>query len=190
MGDHHGNRRQQRSSRGPEQGQDIVGQKARFKLKDIWALQVRLQMEARMRELALFNPGIDSKLRGYDLVALRVRDVCHRDQLATRAIVLQHKTQRPVQFEIRQASQDAPQAWIKRASLKPEDFLFPSRLHDSPHLGTRQYARVLGHWVDELVLERAEYGTHSMRRTKATCARRAATWPPHRTASCSAYMRA
>ncbi len=70
----------------------IVGQKAPFKLKDIWALRVRLQMEGRVRELALFNLGIDSKLRGCDLVALRVRDVCHGDQIATRAIVMQHKT--------------------------------------------------------------------------------------------------
>jgi len=146
----------------------IVGQKAPFKPKDIWALRVRLQMEDRVRELALFILGIDSKVRGCDLVALRVRDVCHGDQLASRAIVVQHKTQRPVQFEITQATRDALQAWIAQAPLKPEDFLFPSRLHDSPHLGTRQYARILGHWVDELGLDRADYGTHSMRRTKAT----------------------
>jgi site-specific recombinase XerD len=59
-------------------------------------------------------------------------------------------------------------AWIRQAALKTEDFLFPSRLHDSPHLGTRQYSRILAHWVDELGLDRADYGTHSMRRTKAT----------------------
>jgi site-specific recombinase XerC len=118
----------------------IVGQKAPFKLKDIWALRVRLQMEGRIRELALFNLGIDSKLRGCDLVALKVRDVCHGEQLATRAIVMQHKTKRPVQFEITAATRDALQAWIKQAALKSDDFIFPSRLHDSPHLGTRQYA--------------------------------------------------
>jgi site-specific recombinase XerC len=146
----------------------IVGQKAPFKVKDIWALRVRLQMEYRIRELALFNLGIDSKLRGCDLVALKVRDVCHGDQLATRAIVMQHKTQHPVQFEITSTTQDALQAWIKHAGLKSDSFLFPSRIHNSPHLGTRQYARILGHWVEELGLERASYGTHSMRRTKAT----------------------
>ncbi len=146
----------------------LIGQKAPFKLKDIWALRVRLQMEGRVRELALFNLGIDSKLRGCDLVGLKVRDVCHGDQVATRAIVVQHKTQRPVQFEITPAARDAVQAWIKLAGLKSEEYLFPSRLHDSPHLGTRQYARILGHWVDELGLDRADYGTHSMRRTKAT----------------------
>ena len=74
---------------------------------------------------------------------------------------------RPVQFEITQATRGALQAWIKQAALKPEDSLFP-RLHDSPYLGTRQYARILGHWVAEHGLDRAEYGTHSMRRTKAT----------------------
>ena len=117
---------------------------------------------------ALFNLGIDSKLRGCDLVALKVRDVCHGDQIAARAIVMQHKTQRPVQFEITAATRDALQAWIRQAGLKSENFLFPSRLHQSPHLGTRQYARILGRWVDELGLDRANFGTHSMRRTKAT----------------------
>ena len=146
----------------------IVGQKAPFKLKDIWALRVRLQMEGRVRELALFNLGIDSKLRGCDLVALKVRDVCHGEQIAARAIVLQHKTQRPVQFEITAATREVLAAWIKQAGLRSDDFLFPSRLHESPHLGTRQYARILGHWVTELGLDRADYGTHSMRRTKAT----------------------
>jgi len=146
----------------------IVGQKAPFKLKDIWALRVRLQMEGRVRELALFNLGIDSKLRGCDLVALKVRDVCHGEQVAARAIVLQHKTQRPVQFEITAATREVLAAWIKQAGLRSDDFLFPSRLHESPHLGTRQYARILGHWVTELGLDRADYGTHAMRRTKAT----------------------
>src|ERR1700704_442724 len=93
----------------------IVGQKAPFKLKDIWALRVRLQMENRVRELALFNLGIDSKLRGCDLVSLKVRDVCHGDQVTSRAIAVQHKTQRPVQFELTLAARDALQAWIKRA---------------------------------------------------------------------------
>lgn len=146
----------------------IVGQKAPFKIKDIWALRVRLQIEGRVRELALFNLGIDSKLRACDLVALKVRDVTHGDQMAMRAIVLQSKTKRPVQFEITAVTRDALLAWIKHAGLKSDDFLFPSRLHASPHLGTRQYARILGHWVDELGLDRSEYGTHSMRRTKAT----------------------
>lgn len=146
----------------------IVRQKAPLKVKEIWALRVRLQMEGRIRELALFNLGIDSKLRGCDLVALKVRDVSHGDKLASRATILQSKTKRPLQFEITAVTRDALQAWIKQAGLKSDDFLFPSRLHRSPHLGTRQYARILGHWIDELGLDRSEYGTHSMRRTKAT----------------------
>ena len=146
----------------------IVGQKAPFKPKDIWALRVRFQMENRIRELALFNLGIDSKLRGCDLVSLKVRDVSHGDQIASRAVVMQHKTQRPVQFEITPGTRESLLKWIKLAGLKSEDFLFPSRIHSSPHLGTRQYARILEHWVVELGLDPADYGTHSMRRTKAT----------------------
>jgi integrase len=146
----------------------IVGQKAPFKIKDIWALRVRLQMDSRLRELALFNLGIDSKLRGCDLVSLKVRDVCHGDQVASRATVMQQKTQRPVQFEITPATREAVQRWIRQAQLKSEDFLFPSRVHGSPHLSTRQYARMLDGWVKALGLDPADYGTHSMRRTKAT----------------------
>jgi hypothetical protein len=77
-----------------------VGQKAPFKVRDIWALRVRLQKENRVRELALFNLGIDSKPRGCDLVSVKVRDICHGKQVASRATVMQHKTQRPVQFQI------------------------------------------------------------------------------------------
>jgi len=98
------------TNREPRNKGKIVGQKAPFKLKDIWALRVRLQMESRVRELALFNLGIDSKLRGCDLVALKVRDVSHGEQMSTRAIVMQHKTQRPVQFEITQATRGSLQA--------------------------------------------------------------------------------
>ena len=100
-------------------------------------------MEGLTRDLALFNLGIDSKLRSCDLVALRVRDICHGDQVAARAVVMQHKTQRPVQFEITSATREAVQKWIKQAGLKSEVFLFPSRIHGSPHLGTRQYARIV-----------------------------------------------
>jgi len=156
------------SHREPWNKGKIVGQKAPFKTKDIWALRVRLQIDSRLRELALFNLGIDSKLRGCDLVGLKVRDICHGDQVATRATVMQKKTQRPVQFEITPATREAVQKWIKHAQLRSEDFLFPSRLHESEHLGTRQYARILDGWVAELGLDSTSYGTHSMRRTKAT----------------------
>ena len=146
----------------------IVGQKAAFKPKDIWALRVRLQMESRVRKLARFNLGIDGKLRGCDLVSLKVRDTHHGEQVASRAVVMQHETQRPVRFEITAATRDAVQKWIKQAGLRSEDFVFPSRIHDSPHLGTRQYARILENCVEELGLDPADYGTHSMRLTEAT----------------------
>ena len=94
---------------------ELVGQKAPFKLQEIWAIRIRLQMQGRLRELALFDLGIDSKLRACDLVKLRVRDVCHGDRLAARAIVLQQKTQRPVQFEITPPTREALEAWIKSA---------------------------------------------------------------------------
>ena len=81
---------------------------------------------------------------------------------------MQHKNQRPVQFEITQVTREAVQKWINQAGLKSENYVFPSRIHDSPHLGTRQYARILEGWVEELGLDPADYGTHSMRRTKAT----------------------
>ncbi|WP_234194246.1 tyrosine-type recombinase/integrase [Pseudacidovorax sp. NFM-22] len=155
-------------NREPWNNGKIVGQKAPLKPKDIWALRVRLQMENRTRELALLILGIDSKLRGCDLVALKVRDVCHGDQVASRAVVMQQKTRRPVQFEMTAATREALQSWIKARCLRSEDFLFPSRLHRSPHLGTRQYARILHHWVERLGLDPADYGTHSIRRTKAT----------------------
>jgi len=158
--------------RNPRQGPwnkgKIVGQKAPLKLKDIWALRVRLQMANRIRELALLNLGIDSKLGGCDLVRLKVRDVCHGEQIAARAIVMQRKTERPVQFEITPPTRETLQRWIKHAGLRSEDFLFPSRIHGSAHIGTRQYARILKGCIGELGLDTAAYGTHSIRRTKPT----------------------
>ena len=146
----------------------LVGQKAPLKLKDIWAIRVRLQISDQARDLALFNLAIDSKLRACDLVKLRVRDVSHGGRVSARAIVMQQKTQRPVQFEITEVTRDAVASWINRAGLTNEQFLFPSRVHASPHLSTRQYARVLDSWVREIGLDPAAYGTHSMRRTKAS----------------------
>jgi integrase len=146
----------------------LVGQKAPFKLHEIWAIRIRLQMQSRQRELALFDLGIDSKLRACDLVKLRVRDVRHGDRMAARATVLQQKTQRPVQFEITAPTREVLDAWIKSAGLKSDSFLFPSRVHASPHLGTRQYARILHDWVEEIGLDPTAYGTHSMRRNKPT----------------------
>ena len=146
----------------------LLGQKPPLKLKDIWAIRIRLQMNHRTRELALFNLAIESKLRGYDLVGLRVHDVVQGSHVAARAIVMQKKTQRPVQFELTEQTRDAVAAWIATAHLKPDQFLFPSRVSESPHLSTRQYSRIVGAWVRSIELDPEAYGTHSMRRTKPT----------------------
>jgi len=119
-----------------------------------------------MRELALFDLGIDSKLRACDLLKLKVRDVCHGERVAARAIVVQQKTSRPVQFEITEPTRTALADWIRLSGLASEDFLFPSRVRVSPHLSTRQYARIVDSWVEEIGLDPAAYGTHSIRRTK------------------------
>ncbi len=146
----------------------LIGQKAPFKPKDIWAMRMHLQQHHRTRELALLNLGIDSKLRGCDLVALKVRDISHGEQIAPRAIVQQRKTGRPVQFEITPVARQAVKEWIRQAELKSDDYLFPSRIHDSAHICTRQYARMLREWVKDAGLDWTEYGTHSIRRTKST----------------------
>ena len=112
----------------------LVGQKAPLKPKEVWAIRARLQMENRARELALFDLGIDTKLRACDLVKLRLRDVCLGDRVASRATVLQQKTQRPVQFEISLVNREAVEAWIRKAGLKSDDYLFPRRVRRSPHL--------------------------------------------------------
>ena len=146
----------------------IVGQKAPLKLKDIWAIRIRLQLGHRTRELALFDLGLDSKLRACDLVRLRVRDICRGDRVSTRAIAMQQKTSQPVQFEITPPTREAVTQWIKEAELANDDYLFPSRVHDTPHLRTRQYARILDSWIEEIGLDPTAYGTHTMRRTKAS----------------------
>jgi integrase len=125
-------------SREPWNKGKLIGQKPPLKLKDIWAIRIHLQLGKRIRDLAMFNLAIDSKLRGCDLVNLRVRDVTHGNQMLTRAIVIQRKTQRPVQFELTEDTRNAVVAWIAKASLKSEQYLFPSRLQNSPHVSTRQ----------------------------------------------------
>jgi len=101
-------------------------------------------------------------------VTLRVRDITHGERIAARTIVMQQKTQRPVQFEITEQTRDSVATWTRLSSLRSEDYLFPSRLRSSPHLSTRQYARIVHQWVKEIGLNPAAYGTHTLRRTKAS----------------------
>lgn len=146
----------------------LVGQKAPLKLKEIWSIRIRLELSHRIRDLALFNLAIDSKLRACDLVKLKVRDISHGNQITARAIVMQQKTGLPVHFEITEQTRTSIYAWLELAQLRSEEFLFPSRIHSSPHLSTRQYARIVNTWVEEIGLDSANYGTHTMRRTKAS----------------------
>lgn len=146
----------------------IVGQKAPLKLREIWAIRVRLQLRGKLRDLALFNLAIDSKLRACDLLSLRIADIAHENKISARAVVMQCKTRRPVRFEITEMSRDAVQAWAQHARLRGSDFIFPSRLRGSPHLSTRKYSRIVHRWVREIGLDSASYGTHTMRRTKAS----------------------
>ncbi|GAB3543178.1 tyrosine-type recombinase/integrase [Noviherbaspirillum agri] len=146
----------------------LVGQKAPLRLKEIWAIRIRLQMEKRVRDLALFNLAIDSKLRGCDLTGLKVSDIAQGNRILPRAIVMQQKTKRPVQFEITEQTRTSLASWMEKAHLAGNQFLFPSRITSSPHLSTRQYARIVESWVESIGLDSAAYGTHTMRRTKAT----------------------
>jgi len=146
----------------------LVGQKAPLRLRDIWAIRVRLEIANKDRDLALFNLAIDSKLRACDLTKLRVRDIAHGDHVSTRAIVMQQKTQRPVQFEITAQTRASVETWIRAARRRNDDFLFPSRARRSAHISTRQYARIVKAWVTTIGLDPTLYGTHTLRRTKAS----------------------
>ena len=145
----------------------IVGQKRALLPRHVWAIRVRLEMAEKVRDLALFNMAIDSKLRGCDLVRLRVADVFAAGGVKERASVVQSKTQRPVRFEITEATQEAVQSLIASPAMIGSVHLWPSRFHASPHISTRQYGRMLKGWVAAIGLEPSAYGTHSMRRTKA-----------------------
>ena len=146
----------------------LVGHKPPLKPKDIWAIRIYLQNAHAVRDLAMFNLAIDSKLRGCDLVSLRVRDVTHGNQVLPRTMVIQRKTQRPVQFELTEPTRAAVSAWLEKSHLRGDQFLFPSRVAKSPHVSTRQYARIVHHCAESAGLDSSAYGTHSMRRTKAT----------------------
>ena len=144
----------------------FTGQKPPLKLKEIWAIRIRLQLSARTRDLAIFNLAIDSKLRACDLTKLRVRDICHGQHVASRTTVMQQKTQRPVQFEITEQTRETVLQWITRGNRKPGEFLFPSRAGHEKPVTTRHYSRLMNRWISSIGLDPALYGTHSLRRSK------------------------
>ena len=150
-----------------------VGTKRPLTQKQIWAIRFFLDREGRLRDRTLFDLAIDSKLRGCDLVKIKIGDVVAGDEIRNRATVVQQKTNRPVQFELTGDVRATLIAWLERRGGCDADFLFPSRIDHNHHMSTRQYARLVDEWVTAIGLRKAEYGTHSLRRAKAAMIYRA-----------------
>src|SRR5471032_1246413 len=131
----------------------LVGQKKPLEPKHVWSIRVRLELSRSKRDLAIFNLAIDSKLRACDLVKLRLDDVCSGNNVRHRATIVQKKTGRPVHFEITEQSRSSIEALLPMLRASGSRFLFPSRLHASPHISTRQYSRLVHHWVKSIGLE-------------------------------------
>jgi integrase len=145
----------------------LIGQKPPLQPKHVWAIRTRLQLAKRRRDLALFNLAIDSKLRGCDLVSLKVQEVAPHGYAIERATVRQKKTGRPVRFELTEQTHQAVDEYLGVARRRPGDYLFAGR-GEERCLTTRQYARVVSDWIGSIGLDQSLFGTHSLRRTKAT----------------------
>jgi integrase len=156
------------STRVPWNKGKIIGAKPPLRPKHVWSIRTKLQVDGRIRDLALFNLAIDSKLRGCDVVALRVDDVAPSGYAADRATVRQKKTGRPVRFELTEATRQAVDDYVKATRKKPGDLLFAGRRGENRSLTTRQYARLLADRLASIGLDPHLFGTHSLRRTKAT----------------------
>jgi integrase len=146
----------------------LIGPKPPLQPKHVWAIRTRLQLAGRTRDLALFNLAIDSKLRGCDVVSLKVEDVAPHGYAVDRATVRQNKTGRPVRFEITEQTRQAIDEHLAVSRKRPGDFLFQVRRRNGRCLSTRQYARLLSEWIASIGLDPSLFGTHSLRRTKAT----------------------
>jgi len=144
----------------------LIGAKPPLRQKHVWAIRTKLQIEQQTRDLAMFNLAIDSKLRGCDVVAIRVEDVAPNGYSVDRATVRQKKTGRPVRFELTEQTRQAVDGYIKTAGKKPGEFLFT--VTPEHGMSTRQYARLVSGWIASIGLDPHLYGTHSLRRTKAT----------------------
>jgi len=144
----------------------LTGPKPPLLLKQVWAIRTHLQISGKRRDLCLFNLAIDSKLRACDVVRIRVEDVAPNGYALDRATVRQRKTGRPVKFEITEPAREAMDDYLRWSPKQPAAFLFPGR--KGRHLSTRQYARLLSGWLSQVGLDPSLFGTHSIRRTKAT----------------------
>jgi integrase len=146
----------------------LIGPKPPLQPKHVWAIRTRLQLAGRTRDPALFNLAIDSKLRGCDVVSLKVEDIAPHGYAIERATVRQNKTGRPVRFEITEQTRQAIDEHLAVSRKRPGEFLFQVRRGNGRCLSTRQYARLLSEWIASIGLEPALFDTHSLRRTKAT----------------------
>ena len=146
----------------------LTGQKPPLRAKHVWSIRSKLQIDERTRDLAMFNLAIDSKLRGCDVVALRVEDVAPSGYAVDRATVRQKKTGHPVRFELTEQTRQAIDDYVRTAGKKPGEFLFAGRRAPGRCLTTRQYARLVSNWIASIGLDPQLFGTHSLRRTKAT----------------------
>ena len=146
----------------------LIGARPPLRPKHVWSIRTRLLLEGRIRDLALFDLAIDSKLRGCDVVAVRVEDVAPNAYTMDRATVRQKKTGRPVKFELTDQTRQAIDDYLKAASKKSGEFLFSGRRGFGQCMTTRQYARLLSEWIASIGLDLKLFGTHSLRRTKAT----------------------
>ncbi|MGI4792982.1 MAG: tyrosine-type recombinase/integrase [Janthinobacterium lividum] len=144
----------------------VVDAQPWLKSKQVWSIRLTLQREGRIRDLALFDLAIDSKLRGCDFVQLRIGQLVINAAAWHRATIVQQKTGKPVQFELTQQTRESLIAWLAHRGDGLQDFVFPSRMDVAGHISTRQYARLVDDWVDSIELGRSAYGTHSLRRTK------------------------
>lgn len=144
-----------------------IGAKRGLKPQQVWAIRFWLDREHRLRDRAMFDLAIDSKLRGCDVVKIKIGELVSGGRVRSRAIVIQQKTDRPVQFELLESARASILAWLKHRGGALGDFVFPSRIDHADHISTRQYARLVEEWVTGIGLRREDYGTHSLRRTKA-----------------------
>lgn len=157
-----------RQERRPWNKGKLIGAKPPLRPKHVWSIRTKLQVEGRKRDLALFNLAIDSKLRGCDVVSVRVEDVAPRGLTADRATVRQKRTGHPVKFEITEHTRQPIDDYLKASGKQPGEFLFTGRRGLGMNLTTRQYARLVSEWVASIGLDPLQFGTHSLRRTKAT----------------------
>jgi integrase len=146
----------------------LIGAKPPLRPKHVWAIRTKLQVEGRIRELAMFNLAIDSKLHGCDVVALKVEDVAPNGYAVDRATVRQKKTRQPIRFELTEQTRQAIDEYLKATGMKGGDFLFPSRRNGGCCITTRHYARLVSDWIASIDLDANRFGTHSLRRTKAS----------------------